>query len=162
MGPAVAGLIHLARGRGAALTTLAATLGVLGGFGHFGIGMFYLVTLALPGGDPDQMVAYVDRLNGLPALAAIAFPLVFSFGLGIVAMSWAAWRTGLIGWWGPVLVTAVVLMHLFPSSSAPLEIGGLAALTAVFGYLGIRVARLSDAAWDRAATLTTIPVPVAA
>ena len=28
-------------------------------------------------GDPEQMVAYVDRLNALPALSAIAFPLIF-------------------------------------------------------------------------------------
>ena len=114
MVPAVAGLVHLARGRGAALATFAAVLGVLGGFGHFGIGMFYLVTLALPGGDPGQMAAYVDRLNALPALTAIAFPLILCFGFGVVAMSWAAWRIGLIGWWGPVLVTAVVLMHQLP------------------------------------------------
>jgi hypothetical protein len=162
MVPAVAALVHLARGRGAALATFAATLGVLGGFGHFGIGMFYLVTLALPGGDPEQMAAYVDRLNVLPALTAIAFPLIFCFGLGVTAMSWAAWRTGLIGWWGPVLVTAVVLAHLFPISSMWLEVGGLAALTAVFGYLAIRIARMSDAVWDRSAAPTIRSVPATA
>ena len=160
MVPAVAGLVHLARDRGAALATLAAVLGVLGGFGHFTIGMFYLVALALPGGDPGQMAAYVDRLNALPALTAIAFPLILSFGLGVVAMSWAAWRIGLLGWWGPMLVTAVVLMHqLLPISSTPVELGGLAALTAVFGYLGIRIAWMSDAAWNRAATSETASVP---
>jgi hypothetical protein len=160
MVPAVAGLVHLARGRGAALATLAAALGVLGGFGHFAIGMFYLVALALPGGDPGQMVAYVERLNAHPALTAIALPLILCFGFGVVAMSWAAWRIGLLGWWAPVLVTAVVLMHtLLPISSISVEIGGLAALTTVFGYLGIRIARMSDTAWDRSATSETMSVP---
>jgi len=163
MVPAVAALVHLARGRGAALTTLAAVLGVLGGFGHFGIGMFYLVALALPGGDPEQMMAYVDRLNALPALSTIAFPLILCFGFGVVAMSWAAWRIGLLGWWGPILVTVVVLMHgLLPISSTTVELGGLAAITAVFGYLGIRVARMSDAAWDRSATSGALSVPATA
>lgn len=163
MVPAVASLVHLARARGAALATLAAVLGVLGGFGHFAIGMFYLVALALPGGDPGQMAAYVDRLNALPALTAIAFPLILCFGFGVVAMSWAAWRIGLLGWWGPILVTAVVLMHqLLPINSTSVELGGLAALTAVFGYLGIRIARMSDATWYPSATSATVSVPATA
>jgi hypothetical protein len=135
-------------------------LGVLGGFGHFAIGMFYLVTLALPGGDPGQMAAYVDRLNALPALTAIAFPLILCFGLGVVAMSWAALRIGICGWWGPILVSGVVLMHqLLPTSSTTVETGGLAAITAVFGYLGIRIARMSDTAWNPSATLETVSIP---
>ena len=111
MVPAVGGLLHQARDRGAALTNLAAALGVLGGFGHFAIGMFYLVALALPGGDQNEMTAYIERLNDTPALGAIAFPLILSFALGVLAMAWAAWRTGLIGWWGPIAVTAVVILH---------------------------------------------------
>ncbi len=162
MFPAVAGLVHLARGRGAAIATSAAALGVLGGFGHFAIGMFYLVTLALPGGDPGQMAAFVDRLSALPALTAIAFPLIMCFGLGVVAMSWAAWRTGLLGGWGPALVTVVVLMHLLPISSTALEVGGLAAFTVVFGYLGIRIARMNDAQWAHTATSAAVAVPAAA
>ena len=159
----MAALVHLARGRGAALTTLAAVLGVLGGFGHFGIGMFYLVALALPGGDPEQMMGYVDRLNALPALSTIAFPLILCFGFGVVAMSWAAWRIGAPGgWWGPILVTAVVLMHgLLPISSTAVELEQ-AAITAVFGYLGIRIALMSDAAWDRSATSGALSVPATA
>ena len=159
MVPAVAGLLHLARGRGSTLATLAAVLGVLGGFGHFAIGMFYLVALALPGGEPGQMAAYVDRLNVVPALTAIAFPLIMCFGLGVIAMSWAAWRIGLCGWWGPLLVTAVVLTHqLLPFSSTVIEVGGLAAIAGVFGHLGIRIAWMDDTAWDRPATLATASV----
>ena len=40
-------------------------MGVLGGFGHFAIGLFYVVALALPGGDEAEMVAFIERLNAL-------------------------------------------------------------------------------------------------
>ncbi|HEY5787619.1 MAG TPA: hypothetical protein VIU11_22570 [Nakamurella sp.] len=148
MVPAVGGLLHRARNRGAGLANLAAVLGVLGGFGHFAIGMFYLVALALPGGDQNAMIAYIERLNATPALGAIAFPLILCFGLGVVAMAWAAWRTGLIGWWGPIGVTAVVVLHeVMPTSIPSIDIAALGVLTVVFGYLGVRIATLSDTEW---------------
>ena len=75
----------------------------------------------------------------------------------------AAWRTGLCGGWGLVLVTAVALIHqLLHISSTSVELGGLAAITAVFGYLGIRIASMSDTAWDRPATSKTMSVPAPA
>ncbi len=161
MGPAVGGLLHQARDRGAALANLAAVLGVLGGFGHFGIGMFYLVALALPGGDQKEMINYIERLNATPALGAIAFPLILCFALGVLAMAWAAWRTGLIGWWGPVGVTAVVALHeTLPSSTAWVEAGALGVLTVVFGYLGVRLARLGDDAWGPVPHRRDMPAPV--
>jgi hypothetical protein len=102
-----------------------------------GIGMFYLVALALPGGDRNQMVAYIERLNATPAVGAIAFPLILCFALSVLAMAWAAWRTGLLGWWGPIAVTAVVVLHeVLPISIPSIEIAALGVLTVVFGYLG--------------------------
>ena len=54
MAPAAAGILHQARDRGAALANAGAVLAVLGGFGHFGIAMFYLVGTSLPGGAPTR------------------------------------------------------------------------------------------------------------
>ena len=163
MAPAVSGITHQARDRGAGLANLAAVLGVLGGFGHFGIGMFYLVALALPGGDRTEMVAYIERLNANPALVAIAFPLIACFALGILVMAWAAWRTGLVGLWGPVVVTAAVLAHSALPGSIPLvDLATLVAIAVVFGYLGIRVARMTDAEWVVPAARGTVRVAAAA
>jgi hypothetical protein len=54
-------------------------------------------------------------------------------------------------------------MHqLLPINSTSVELGGLAALTAVFGYLGIRIARMSDATWYASATSATVSVPATA
>jgi hypothetical protein len=142
--PAVAGLLHQARDRGAALANAAAVFGVLGAFGHVGIAMFYLLCLGLPGGEQAQMQAYVDRANALPELGAVAFPLILCFGIGIALMAWAAWRAGLVGWWGPAAVTAVVLLH----DLAPVELPvfasavALAVIAAVFGWVGVRSLRL--------------------
>jgi len=160
MVPAVWGLAHQARDRGGALANLAAVFGVLGGFGHFAIGMFYLFALGLPGGDRDHMVAYIERLNASPALGAIAFPLILCFALGVLAMAWAAWRAGLIGWWGPIAVTAAVVLHeVVPSSIAWIDIAGLSVLTVVFGYLGVRTARLTDSEWGSVPQPRALPAP---
>lgn len=152
MVPAVLGIVRQARDRGAGLANLGAVLGVLGAFGHFAIALFYIVALALPGGDRAEMVAYVDRLNASPVLGAVVFPLILCFGLGVVVVAWAAWRAGLVGIWGPASVTAVVLVHNLLPFQPPtvLTVVLLVVLTVVFGHLGVRILRTGDAAWDGA------------
>ena len=149
MAPAAAGVLHQARERGAGLANGGAVLAVLGGFGHFGIAMFYFVALALPGGDRAEMVAYIDRLNENPVLGFVAFPLILCFGLGVLVLPWAAWRAGAAPLWAPLVATTVVLSHfLLPETVLAVEVAGLVALSVVFGYLGVRVLRMTDAGWD--------------
>lgn len=150
MVPAVMGIVHQARDRGAGLANAGAVLGVLGGFGHFAIALFYIFALALPGGDRAEMVAYVDRLNESAVLGAVAFPLILCFGLGVLVLAWAAWRVGLVGLWGPALVTVGVLVHNLLPFQPPtaLTVALLVAMTAVFGYLGLRVLAMRDDEWD--------------
>jgi hypothetical protein len=50
------------------------------------------------------MAAYIDRVNATPVINAVAFPLILCFALAVLTMAWAAWRAGLIGWWGPAVV----------------------------------------------------------
>ena len=162
MVPAAAGILRQARDRGAGLANTGAVLAVLGGFGHFGIAMFYLVALSLPGGDRAEMVAYIDRLNESTTLGYVAFPLILCFGLGVLVLPWAAWRVGAAALWAPVVATAVVLAHfMLPETVLAVEVAGLVALTVVFGYLGVRVLRMTDAEWDGARTpaRTGTPVP---
>lgn len=162
--PAVLGILHQARDRGAGLANAGAVLGVLGGFGHFGMAMFYLITMALPGGNRAEMVAFVDRLNASPVLGAVAFPLILCFSLGVITLAWAAWRAGLVGWWGPALVTAVVLVHFGLPFEPPAAVATalLVALTVVFGYLGVRVLRLTDAEWSGVPGTAPAPLSVPA
>jgi len=161
MVPAVMGILHQARDRGAGLANLGAVLGVLGGFGHAAIAFFYILSLALAGGDRAEMVAYIERFNASPALAAVAFPLILCFGLGVLALPWAAWRAGFIGWWGPAVATTAVLIHFaLPVAIIAVEVVALVAVTAVFGHLGLRVLRMTDAEWGGVPGAAAAPVPV--
>jgi hypothetical protein len=154
MAPAAAAVLRQARDRGSALANIGAVLAVLGGFGHAGIAIVYLFALGLAGGNRGEMVAYFDRVNDLPALAFIAFPLILCFGLGVAVLAWATWRSGLIGWWGPAVATAVVLAHLaLPFDNAAIELVGLGALAVVFGWLGVRVLRMTDTEWESTPSL---------
>jgi hypothetical protein len=149
MAPAAAAIVHEARDRGGALANAGAVLAVLGGFGHAGIAMFYILGSALPGGDESQMVEFIDRLNSSPVLGYVAFPLILCFALGVLILPLAAWRAGAIGWWAPALATAAVLVEeLLPSDSPVVSIGTLTAITVVFGTLGVRVLRMKDAEWE--------------
>jgi hypothetical protein len=155
MVPAVAGVLHQARDRGAGLANAGAVLAVLGGFGHFGIAMFYLVSLPLAGGDPDEMVAYIDRLNESAAVGAIAFPLILCFGLGVAVLPWGAWRAGAVHWWVPALATAVFVAHtVLPADVPGVAVGALAALAVAYAALGLQVLRMTDAEWDGVRPIT--------
>ena len=162
MAPAAAGVLHQARDRGAGLANVGAVLAVLGGFGHFGIAMYYLVSLSLAGGDKAEMIAFVDRLNESAVLGAVAFPLILCFGLGVAVLPWAAWRAGAVGWWAPAVATAVVVVAQgLPFSNDVLDLATVTALVVVFGSLGVRVLRMTDSEWDGvpAAARSEAPVP---
>jgi hypothetical protein len=162
MAPAAAAILHQARDRGAALANIGAVLAVLGGFGHAGIALLQIFGSALAGGDRSQMLAYVERINESSLVGWVAFPLILCFGLGLVVLAWAAWRSGVVGLWGPVAATAVVLAHLvLPEGIPALEVIALLVLLVVFGYLGIRVLRMTDAEWDGVPAATRVTVGAA-
>ena len=149
MAPAAAGVLHQARDRGAGLADAGAAFAVLGGFGHFGIAMFYVLSLSLAGGNEAEMVAFIDRVNESAALGAVAFPLILCFGLGVALLPWAAWRAGAVGLWAPAVATAAVVVGQgLPVRNDVTVLATLTGLVAVFGYLGVRVLRMTDAEWD--------------
>jgi hypothetical protein len=154
MAPAAAGILHQARDRGAALANIGAALAVLGGFGHAGIALLQIFGSELAGGDRAEMLAYVERINRSALVGWVAFPLILCFGLGLVVLAWAAWRSGLVGLWGPVAATAVFLAHLvLPDDVPAVEIVALLALTVVYCWLGVRVLRMTDTEWEVPSTV---------
>jgi len=163
MAPAAAGVLHQARDRGAGLANAGAVLAVLGGFGHFGIAVYYIVSLSLARGDEAQMTAFIDRLNSSAVLGFVVFPLILSFALAVLVLPWAAWRAGAIGIWGPAVATAAVLVEeLLPFGSTAITVVVLAAVTVVFGYLGVRVLRMTDSEWDGVRSISRTGAPVSA
>jgi Domain of unknown function (DUF4386) len=138
--PAIAGIVAQARDRGAVLARLGGFFALLGALGHTALAVLYLMMRSLAGGDRAQMVAFEDRINADTSLGIIATVMLLSFGVGLALLAWAAWRAGMIGWWGPAVVTAVVVAHgVLPDDLPPvIPFTALAALAAVFGRLGVR------------------------
>lgn len=157
--PAACAILHQARDRGAALADVAAAFAVLGGFGHCFIAAYSLISLSLAGGDRAQMTAFDHRVNASATVAAVGMPLVLSFALGAALLAWAAWRSGLIGWWAPVVVTVVALGYdlVLDDPPMPVDVIVQSIPTVIFAYLGVRVLRLSDAEWDGARPATRAP-----
>ena len=139
--PAIAGIVASARDRGAVLARVGGFFALLGALGHTALAMAYLMMRSLAGGDRSQMVAFEDRINADTSLGIIATVMLLSFGVGLALLAWAAWRADLIGWWGPAVVTAVVVAHaVLPDDLPPvIPFTALAALAAVFGRLGVRL-----------------------
>ena len=163
MAPAAGAVLHQARDRGAALANIGAVLAVLGGFGHAAIAMLQILGSALPGGDRSELLAYVERIDQRPLVLGAVFPLIMSFGLALLLLSWAAWRSGQIALWGPVSVTVIVVAHLvLPEDMPVVPVIGLLVLAVVFGRLGVRVLRMSDAEWDGLPRTAPSPEPVRA
>lgn len=148
MVPAVSGVLHQARDRGAGLANLSGTLFVLGGFAHFGLGFMYFVALPLAGGDRAEMVAFIERLNESAGLAWVAIPLILCFGFGVLLLPWAAWRAGTVHLAVPAVVTVAVLAQMFVPATDISTTAVLLVLTGAYVLLGRRVLRMTDAEWD--------------
>ena len=155
MTPAALGVLHLARDRGAALADVGTVLAVLAGVRFMGTGFFYLVGSGLAGGDRSEMVAYVERVNSGWVLGVLVLGLAICAHLSVIVLPWAAWRAGLVGLWGPVLATVIVVVHFFLPMELVYEFITFGALAAVFGHVGLSILRMTDAEWDGVAPGST-------
>jgi hypothetical protein len=156
--PAVSGVLHQARDRGAALANAGAAFLVLGGLALFAEGVVWLTATALPGGDPTEMAAYFDRLTESSLTGAVWMPLMLCLGIGLAVLPWAAWRAGAVHWWVPALATVAVAAEFgLPFRSTASEIVVFAALAAAYGTIGLRVLRMTDAAWDAVPSARPVP-----
>jgi len=160
LAPAVSGVLHQARDRGAALANAGAAFLVLGGLALFAEGVVWMTTTALPGGDPAEMAAYVDRLTDSTLVGAVWMTLMLCLGLGLAVLPWAAWRAGAVHWWVPALATVAVVAEFgLPFHSTASEVVVFTALAAAYGAIGLRVLRMTDAEWDGTAAGRGVPEP---
>ena len=147
--PAICGILHQAWNRGALVAHIGAGFAALGALGHAALGTIYLIMRSLAGGDDSAMRTFEERFNTDVPVGVVGLTLLLSFGIGIALLAWAAWRAGLIGVWGPVAITAVVVAHIVLPDDLPSAVPAtaLSLIALVFGWLGVRVIRLSDAEW---------------
>lgn len=147
--PAVLGVLHLVRDRTPVLGHIAAAFGVLGALGHMGFVTYALVVYeASAAGSPGEMAALLDRLD--EGASVVLLPLIMSFAISLLLMAIALYRARVVPRWVMLLVIAAFVIELgAPGDVIALSAikQGLAALA--FGYVGVRVLRMSDAAWRR-------------
>lgn len=145
--PAVFGVLHLVRSRTPVLGHVAAGFGVLGALGHMGFVTYAVVVYeAAEAGARGEMVALLDRLD--EGASVILLPLIVSFGISVLLMGIALYRARVAPRWVMLaLIAAFVLEIAAPGGSVAIAAvkQGLAAVS--FGYVGVRILRMSDSAW---------------
>ena len=147
--PALGGMLHQLRRRGAVLGLVGAVFWVLGAFGHLGYATWELMVASVPHtGDRPQMVAYLDRASTVPA---ILLPLLLSVVVGMLLLVLALWRADRVPLWVLVLVIVGIAFEMgaetvgWQSRTVPIVSWACAAV--VFGYIGVGVLRTTTGEW---------------
>lgn len=159
--PAALGVAHLLRHRGPVLGHLGATCLTVGAFGHFAYGFWQVLISRMSG--PDV----VDDLGRLSAQSNLLLPELILVDVGVLLLSIGLVRARPLPVWAPwvtiVGITVDVVVQ-FCGSSATWPVTALwGLLAATYGYIGVRVLRMSRADWAayEAAPDATEPVAVA-
>ncbi len=115
--PAIAVVVALVRERGKWLARIGGGLAVLGALGHVGVAAYYAALSALPGGDPAEMTAYLDRLDSSTTAGIVIVPAIAGFALGVFALGFALARSRVLPAWAaavPGLALAIEIVHVQP------------------------------------------------
>jgi hypothetical protein len=139
-------LMHIVRGRGAALAHAGGILGILGSVGGTLIGLhgLFIVALADQGGATGNAV--LSRLNHIAPAITVLF---FALPIALVLLAAAVVRGG----YAPRWVIGVAVLFLL-TDFAPLpgaEIVQVALGLAAFGRIARSILTMSDAEWESAA-----------
>jgi hypothetical protein len=149
---AVLGIVHLLHHRSVVLGHLGGGLVLLGAFFHGAIIGFALVEVPLvaSGGSRDQMIEFANQMYESAAFMIIMFPFL-SFFVGWILLAIALWRARVAPLWvAAVIVAATLSEFVGPEASSPELMFTL--FLVGFGWLGLKILRLSDKEWERGAT----------
>jgi hypothetical protein len=150
--PAVFGILHLVRGRGVTLVHIGGGLAILGALGHVAVMTYQLALVEMTRvGDREAMVALIDRLSNSTTVGLVVFPMILAFALGLLILSVALWRAGIVQGWAAALVLVAVILDVGAPDGAPTAVSIVKQLLgfAAFTYVGLRVLRMSDAEWEQ-------------
>lgn len=149
--PALGGMVHLLRRRGVVLGHIGAGLVLIGSLGHMGYATWQL-TLSYVPNEPDReaMIAYLDRSSTVSDV--ILLPMLICISLGLILLALGLRRARLVPLWVPLLTGSVVLVEMVmealltdPGKWPAVVIWALALIA--FGYVGLRVLRMTRAQW---------------
>jgi len=161
----VLGVAHLLRGRSPRLSTVAATLCVLGAFGHAVFGGISLVYVAAAGdaADRDAYASLMKQVEASPIMIFAALGLLGTV-LGLLLLGASLWRSQLVARWVPVALWAFLVVEFAASglSSYASYLSGVL-LVVVMGALAVWIARTPVEAWSVTSVETSaepVAVPV--
>ena len=143
---AVAGAVHLVRGRGSRLAHVGGGLAVLGVLGHMAVATLFLALLGLPReADRAALVPALDRIAG--HVFPVAMPLLVLGGIGLVLLAFGLWRAGQAPAATPALLALAFLSAFVPMGGTWGDVTLWLLAGTGLGLVGLRVLRMGDAAW---------------
>jgi hypothetical protein len=145
--PAAFTILHLARDRGRRLAEAATALCVLGALGHAAWAGFTTIQLSTAQGSRAEMTELLRRVNHTAAAAPVGL-CILAFAVGVLVLALAAWRSGLAPAPVAMLIGTAVLIEVANVKSYAGGAAKEALALAALGWIGIRVLRLPDEAWD--------------
>lgn len=148
----IVGIVHLIRGRGVTLAHIGGALALVGLGAFPALGMLGVVdAIAAESISPAAHVALIE--DGFESNAAALVVLVVSLAgalLGAILIGAAVWRSGLAPWWAGAAIIAGAVLFAGAPGTVLFLIGDVLHLIA-FGYIGIRMLRMSDSEWEHPA-----------
>ena len=157
MVPAVLGIMHLLRNHVVALGHIGGGLFLLGSFLHAAVIGYALVQLpiAASGGDKGRIVALTEGTYASTAFLLLLAMMLIPSVLGSLILAIAVWRARVAPLWVAVVIVVGVATDFVVPDSLNLQPDLYFAFTLVgFGWIGLKVLRMSDAQWAQASTGT--------
>jgi hypothetical protein len=152
--PATVGIVHLVRRRGVTFVHVGAFFAILGALGHVAIATHNLLITGVSVSAKAEMVAFLDFVEEGGGAIGIVFPLVMSFGAGMVLLAIGAFRARLAPAWALGAVVAAVVINLAgPGSIHALDVTKQILGATAFVWIGVTILRMSDQRWGGAQTL---------
>lgn len=144
---AAAGVVRVARRRGATVAHLAALLAGLGSLGMAAIAFRHLFIYGLTAASRPAALDVLDRVDN--HAGAVAMPLMIAGPFALLAVAGAAARSGLASRW---TVAGAILFGISDSLPIPAaeEIQGAIGIV-TFGAIAVKLLRLTDEQWEAAA-----------
>ncbi len=146
--PAIVGIMNLLRERGVMLAHLGGGLAVLGFLGRLAFTSLGLMQLPLAT-HPNraQALAFAEQAMSSPPFLIFLLTFLAGIYLGLLLLAIAVWRSRVAPWWIALcFVLALVMDQFGPAGIGFLLTTGLMVIG--FGYIGLKVLRMSDEAWE--------------
>ena len=148
------GMIHLLRSRAVVLGHVAGALAIWGWVTMPGllIADFYDLSLAESLG-PERGATIVDRVDEYVGSAVMGVPVLLGM-IGLLLLAVALWRAGAAPAWVPLVLLVGNAAGFYDAYSLAFFTIWWALWLVALGYVGLKVLRMSDEAWERGAAPT--------